>query len=90
MCCVPAELAALLGVDPRWQAPASSGRDAPPARREDLHLLARLPDPQPRWAAPPEVALQAVAMAVVGKHKLEHSWGGRSLPPPPANQDQIV
>lgn len=82
MYCLPSELAALLEANPLWPAPASSGRDAPPALQEDLRLLDRLPAPHPGSAAQVVMALQAVVIAVMGKGKLKHSWGGHSLPPP--------
>lgn len=88
--CLPTELATLLEVNPLWQAPASLGRDALPALQEDLHLLDCPADPHPRSASQPEMVLQGVVITVMGKHKLNHSWGGRSLPPPPANQNKFV
>lgn len=82
--CLPTEQATLLEVNPLWLAPASSGRDALPVLQEDLHRWDCLPDPHP------EMVLQGVVITAMGKHKSNHSWGGHSLPPPPANQNQIV
>lgn len=84
--CLPTELPTLLEVNPLWQALVSLD-SALPALQEDLHVLACLPDPHPRSASQPAMLLQGVVITVMGKHRWNHSWGGFSLPPPPANQN---
>lgn len=70
---LPAELAALLEVNPPWQAAASPGWDALLAPQKDPRLLHCGPGPQPRLALQPEELLQGVVITVVGKHRLNHS-----------------
>lgn len=70
---LPAELAALLEVNPPWRAAASPGWDALPAPQKDPCLLHCKPGPQPGLALEPEDLLQGVVIAVMGKHRLNHS-----------------